>query len=172
MRDDEAMLDGVILPKLGRISVAHISRRDVSSLHSSLKATPYPANRVLALLRKMFNCALSDNEGEWALSQNPATGIQKFQEEKRDRWLSEEELERLSVAMEEYPDKRAELADVSPKQRVFVRAEALRAVNAIRLIIVTGARKSEVLLATWSQFDLQRGVWTNLTGTCIGSPLN
>ena len=73
VRDDKAMLEGVILPQLGRIRVAHISRRDVSSLHTSLQATPYRANRVLALLRKMFNFAISDNEREWGIARNPAT---------------------------------------------------------------------------------------------------
>lgn len=160
VRDDKGMLDGVILPKLGRIRVAHIARRDVSTLHTSLKATPYRANRVLALLRKMFNFAISDNEREWGLSQNPAAGMQKFQEEKRDRWLSEEELELVSAAMENHPKCRAELADVSTEQSVFVRREAQRAVDAIRLIMVTGARKGEVLRAAWPQFDLERGVWT------------
>jgi|SRR5580704_568829 integrase len=160
IRDDKAMLDGVILPQLGRIRVASVSRRDVSGLHTSLQATPYRANRVLALLRKMFNFAISDNEREWGMAQNPASGVQKFHEEKRDRWLSEDELERLSLAMENYPDKRAQLAEVSEKQRAFVRSEALRAVNAIRLITVTGARKSEALCAMWPHLDLKRGVWT------------
>ena len=87
-------------------------------------------------------------------------GVQKFQEQKRERWLSKEKLERLAVALDSYPDKRATLAEVSEKQRMFVRSEAQRAVNAIRLITVTGARKGEVLLAKWEQFDLERGVWT------------
>lgn len=160
IHEDKAMLDRVVLPQLGRIRVANISRRDVSNLHSALQATPYRANRVLALLRKMFNFAISDNEGEWGIAKNPATGVQKFQEAKRERWLSEDELKRLSTAMDCYPDKRAALAEVSEKQRLFLRKEAQRAVNSIRLIMVTGARKGEVLLATWSQFDLERGVWT------------
>jgi len=71
-----------------------------------------------------------------------------------------ESLERVAIAMDGYPDKRAALAEVSEKQRLFIRSEAQRAVNAIRLIMVTGARKGEVLLATWNQFDLERGVWT------------
>ena len=59
----------MILPQLGRIRVANVSRRDVSNLHTSLQATPYRANRVLALLRKMFNFAISDNEREWGIPQ-------------------------------------------------------------------------------------------------------
>jgi hypothetical protein len=65
IREDRTMLAGVILPQLGQIRVAHIYRRETSNLHASLKATPYRANRVLALLRKMFNFAISDNEREW-----------------------------------------------------------------------------------------------------------
>jgi integrase len=160
IREDKAMLDGVILPRLGRIRVAHITRRDIAGLHADLKATPYRANRVLALLRKMFSFALSDNEQEWGVGQNPAAGVVKFPEERRECWLSERELERLSAAMTDYPGQRAKAANVSSKQRKHVHAEALRAVNALRLILLTGARKGEVLRATWSQFDLERGVWT------------
>lgn len=160
IREDKAMLNGVILTRLGRIRVAHITRRDISTLHADLKMTRYRANRVLALLRKMFNFALSDSEQEWGLSQNPAAGVLRFQEEKRERWLSEKELEHLTAAMAKYPNQRAKAADVSAKQRKYVHAEAFRAMNALRLIVLTGARKGEVLQATWSQFDLGRGVWT------------
>jgi len=62
--------------------------------------------------------------------------------------------------MEKYPDRRAEHATVSAKQAGFVRSEAQRSVNAIRLLVLTGARKGEVLQAMWDQFDLERGVWT------------
>jgi len=35
-----------------------------------------------------------------------------------------------------------------------------RAANAVRLLLLTGARRGEVLAATWEQFDLAAGVWT------------
>lgn len=47
IREDKAMLNGVILTRLGRIRVAHITRRDISTLHADLKMTRYRANRVL-----------------------------------------------------------------------------------------------------------------------------
>jgi len=34
------------------------------------------------------------------------------------------------------------------------------AANAIRLLLLTGARRGEVLAASWDQFDLAEGVWT------------
>jgi hypothetical protein len=52
-----------------------ITRRDVSELHASLKATPYRANRILAPLHKMFSLAATDTKNEWCVTQNPASGI-------------------------------------------------------------------------------------------------
>jgi integrase len=145
---------------LGQLRVSSATHRDVSELHAMLKATPYRANRVLALLHKMFSFAAVGDDNEWGVTRNPAAGIPRFHEEKRVRWLSEEEFERLVVAMQEYPERCTAEADVSQKQREFLRKEARRAMNAIRLIVVTGSRKGEPLSAKWSDFNFERGVWT------------
>ena len=158
--EDKAMLETIILPRLGQIRVSSVTYRDVSELHTTLKGTPYRANRVLALLHKMFSFAAVGDDNEWGVTRNPAAGIPRFHEEKRERWLSEEEFERLVVVMQEYPGRCAAEADVSEKQREFLRKEARCAMNAIRLIVVTGCRKSEALTAKWTDFDFARGVWT------------
>ena len=108
---------------------------------------------------KTFQLRASVNM-EWCVTQNPAAGIPRFHEEKRKRWLSEDELQRLAVALQEYPDRCVAEAHVSEKQRKFQRTEAQRAMNAIRLSMVTGCRKSEALTAKWCDFDLVRCVWT------------
>ena len=158
--EDNAMLESVILPRMGPMRASSISRRDVSELHASLKATPYRANRVLALLHKIFSLATADKTNEWSVTQNPAAGVPRFHEERRDRWLSEVELQRLAVALQEYPSCCATEAKVSEKQRTFLRKQALRAVNAIRLSMVTGCRKGEALTSRWIDFDLERHIWT------------
>lgn len=71
---------------------------------------------------------------------NPARSIERFHEEKRDRWLTDEELRRLTDALDAHPNKLA--------------------ANAIRLQLLTGARIGEVLSARWDDSDLDRGVWT------------
>ena len=157
---DKAMLETIILPRLGQMRVSSITYRDVSELHAALKGTPYRANRVLALLHKMFSFAAVGDDNAWGVAKNPAAGIPKFHEEKRERWLSTEEFERLVVAMQECPEHCAAEADISEKRREFLRKEARRAMNAIRLILVTGCRKSEALTAKWTDFDFARGVWT------------
>jgi integrase len=136
LRNDHQMLDNVVLPKLGRLPVAAVTRNDVESLHASFRATPYRANRILALLSKMFSLAV---EWRWR-TDNPTKKIVRFPEEERERWLRENELSRLTDALLTHPNQDA--------------------ANAIRLLLFTGARKSEVLSATWSQFDLERREWT------------
>jgi integrase len=136
LREDRRLLTALILPRLARFQVSGVTRADVEKLHRELAGTPVQANRVLALLSKMFSLAI---KWEW-VRDNPARGIAKYQEQPRERWLSGEELARLQTALEKEPDQNQ--------------------ADAVRLIELTGARKGEVLSARWDQFDLERGVWT------------
>lgn len=56
VRGDRAMLDNVILPKLGAKKVDAIGRRDVEAIQVAMKDRPYQANRVLSLLSKCSTC--------------------------------------------------------------------------------------------------------------------
>ncbi|MEP1539179.1 MAG: tyrosine-type recombinase/integrase [Paracoccaceae bacterium] len=136
IRNDRSMLDRHILPKIGKMKVSETRSSDIAKLHNNLVDRTYQANRVLALLSKMFSLAI-----RWELRpDNPANGIEKFQEEKRTRWLNDDELNRLVSALNQHPNQVA--------------------ADAIRLQLLTGSRIGEVLEATWGEFDLDRGVWT------------
>jgi integrase len=136
IRNDEMLLANNVLPQLGHLRVSRVGRRDIEKLHSSLKATPYHANRSLSLLSKMFSLA---QEWQWR-ADTPTKGIPRFHEDRRENWLSVEQLESLTRALADYADQTA--------------------ADALRLLILTGAREGEVLSATWGQFDLNRGRWT------------
>jgi integrase len=136
VRNDREMINNIIRPTLGSLRLQAVGKRDLETLHASFKTTPYRANRVLALLSKMFSLAA---EWEW-VNANPAHGIPRFQEDKRERWLTTQELHRFTKALDAYSDQNA--------------------ADALRLLLLTGAREGEVLKAEWPQFDLQRGVWT------------
>jgi integrase len=135
-RNDKAAIGEIVNPRLGKLRLAAINSRDIEGLKAELQATPYRANRILALLSHMFSKAI---EWKWA-TENPVVGVKRYQEHKRERWLNEDELKKLHEALDKYPDQRT--------------------ANAIRLIALTGSRKSEVLQAKWEEFDLDRGVWT------------
>jgi integrase len=83
----------------------------------------------------MFSLAV-----RWGIREsNPARGVERNQEHKRNRYLSGAELVRLSNAL-------AELRDQG-------------AANAVRLLLLTGARRGELLAAKWGDFDLKRALW-------------
>lgn len=135
-KEDQRMLDQIILKHFGTKKVEEISSRDIQLLHHELRKTPYIANRVRSLLSKMFNLAIG---WQWTIT-NPVEGVTKYQEQKRDRWLNDEELQRLWDILEKYYNQSV--------------------ANAIRLLLLTGSRRNEVLKATWDQFNLEKGVWT------------
>jgi hypothetical protein len=76
---------------IGSKKVAAVGRRDIEAIYTRLQDRPYQANRVLVLTSTMFNLAL---QWQWR-SDNPVKGIKRYDEEKRDRWLSDDELRRL-----------------------------------------------------------------------------
>jgi hypothetical protein len=97
---DRGMIDRFLLPKLGRKRVDEVTSNDLQRLHNSLSATPYQANRMLALASKMFSLAV-----RWGWRpDNPAKGIERFGEQKRDRWLGDAELRRLTAALDAHPN--------------------------------------------------------------------
>lgn len=136
LKGDQGLLKNVILPALGRLTVPNVTRRDIELIHKNFQSTPYKANHALRLLSKMFNLAIS-----WGWrNDNPVANIPKYQEEKRDRWLTQDELDRLWEVLERH----------SNCMTAYV----------FKFLILTGARKGEALGATWDQIDLEKGVWT------------
>jgi integrase len=145
--NDRGYTERFLLPMLGKRRLSAIGERDIEALHASLKATPYQANRVLALLSSMFNYAI---KRKWR-TDNPAKGVKKFHEEKRERFLTIEEIQRFREALDDYPNQSKNEAS---------KVVRLAAANALRMLLLTGSRAGEVLKARWEEFDLDRGVWT------------
>ena len=139
VREDKRMVEKIIRPKLGGYQLKAIGARDAEGLHASLKATPYQANRVLALLSAIFNFAIKAK----LITENPAKGVKKFSEERRENWLSVDQIQRFREALDAYNDQSA--------------------ANCLRLLLLTGSRAGEALSAEWKEFDLVRGVWTKPT---------
>jgi integrase len=128
-------LIGLLLPALGKRKVQSVSRADIAKIHYGLRSTPYQANRLLAVLSKMF--ALAEVWGWRPDGSNPCRGIEKYKEAKRERMLSANELSRLGDA----------LADWRGSPHVSA---------AVRLLVLTGARLNEVLTMRWAWVDLKR----------------
>jgi integrase len=137
--DERIMWEKIILPRFGKMKVAAIAADDIDSFHhdiTTVRRTPIRANRTVEVLRKAFNLAIRWNWRE----DNPASGVRKNPEEKRNRYLNRNEIAVLARAVQDHNESAT--------------------ANAIKLLMLTGARRGEVLGATWDMFDLENGVWT------------
>lgn len=135
-RDDLAAIRSIIVPRLGREKASAVRYAHVEQLHREISAhAPYRANRVVALLSKIYSLAKTRE----LVVDNPAAKVERNPENRRTRHLSLIELDRLTTFLATYADQSV--------------------ANAIRLMLLTGARRTEALSATWGQFDLERGIW-------------
>lgn len=135
--EDERMIASFIKPALGPLKVTAIGRPDIIRAHRELRNTPTQANRCLALLSKMMSLA-----ERWGLrpdGSNPCRHVDKNKERSRNRFLAEDELARLAEVLAAVERERAELPGVAA---------------AVRLLLFTGARLSEILTLRWDHVDL------------------
>ena len=134
------VLDKFILPVYGDLAVEAVEREHVSALHYRLRDIPYQANRVLDIESKLFNLAEL-----WGLRReggNPCRFVRKYKERKRERFLSDEEFRRLGEVLNE----------MEAKGSVSAYAAA-----AIRLLMLTGCRRNEIVTLRWEDVDLEAG---------------
>ncbi len=143
--DYERMLDNDILPEFGKRKVASIEIEDIRKLHRKIsnpqgRNAPVAANLCVALLSRLFSVAIERK----MISQNPVKGLRRNPVDRRTRYLTENENAALNTALENHPNQ--DIADI------------------FRLLMLTGARKSEARAAEWSEFEMSEGYWIKGAG--------
>lgn len=137
-KDQKSMFNNYILPHFGDLTkISEITHQEALALHRKItkagKTTR--ANRIMEVTRKAFNIACRN---KW-ISDNPCDGYKRNEESKRERYYTPNEIASICDALND--------------------SKEVNSANAIKLLLLTGARKMEVLAATWSQFDLAEGRW-------------
>jgi integrase len=157
LAEDERLIRDYLLKAFGKSKVAEVTRTEVIDFHRGLSGKPYRANRCLSLLSKAFN--LAELWGMRPEATNPTRHVRKYAETKRKRFLSPAELARLGETLR--VSDRDGFLILPAKDGVRVdnmRAPVNRwAVAAIRLLVLTGARKSEILSLRWDWIDVSSG---------------
>ncbi len=138
---DVSLLKNHLLPRFGKRYMDDIVRQDIVKMHHDRRAAgaaPGSANRLLIMMRYIFNLAV-----RWevpGIKVNPTKGVPLMEENnKLERYLSVEEAHRLYESV----------CASDNKMLKYI----------VPMLILTGARKREVLDAKWSDFDLVRRAW-------------
>ena len=153
---DRGRAEAHILPLLGHMKITAVKRRDVQRvMHaiaagetartrkgkphgvSKVRGGPIAANRSVSLLGALFTYAVERGLRD----DNPARGIRKFAENKRERRISD-----------------AEYADLGRALRAAERSIWPPAVACLRFLALTGWRSGEALALRWRDIDLARRV--------------
>ncbi len=126
------LVEREVKPLFGSRRITDVTRPDISKLQYDMRERPFQANRLLALLSKMFNlCEL------WGLrpdGSNPCRLVPKYRETPRERFLSPEEIATVGRILDKMQ------AEGS---------ETKAACDAIRLLILTGCRLGEIQTLKW-----------------------
>ena len=129
-------IDRHIVPALGTMAVKDVRSKDVIALHDRLRNTPSMANHVVAMLSKMFS--LAETWDVVPRGRNPCKAVSHYREQPRERFLTPEEYRSVGAALRE-----AEAGGWMWRP----------AIAAIRLLMLTGCRKSEILTLRWDDVD-------------------
>ena len=131
-------IERYIVPALGERAVSEIGRSQVADLQHALRDRPAMANLVIATLSRLIDQAVA-----WGVVQettNPCRSAQKYRVRRRERFLTDAEFRRLGSALDELEA----TGRLSP-----------HAASAIRLLMLTGCRRNEILTLRWEDVHLE-----------------
>lgn len=153
------------IPAIGSLKLHAVTKADIARFHSKLgKTRPTMANRVVKAVSSLYRYAAIAGEVDEGF--NPTRGIRFFNEESRERYLTTEELQRLGATLRlaETEGLPWNVDEAKPKAKHLARPEnrlvvlSPYAVAAVRLLLFTGCRVSEILNMKWEDIDFERGL--------------
>ena len=121
-----------------RYGVGEITPDRVAALHYRLHETPIMANQAVDVLSRLYNRAAASDDPP--ATGNPCRFIKKYPSRSRERFLTEREFARLGAVLDEL----AAAGRISASAR-----------TAIRQLMLTGCRRSEVLTLKWEDVDFE-----------------
>lgn len=145
--EDRALFRAHLLPEFGDTRLDRVDSAAVNRFTQARKDKPVTANCCLALLSHIYTKATA--WGVLPQGSNPVRGVPRYREQHRTRFLNQDEIARLGIAIRELEDEGRQQPDhaVSPF-----------ALAALHLLMFTGMRPGEALALRWEDVDLQRGL--------------
>lgn len=134
--------DKYILPAIGKFRVDAVTTKDIKDIHTKAADQPYAANRVLALCSAFFGWCEQKDIGLRLPMSNPAKGIKKYKEARRETFLSSAQVAALGDSLAKHE------AD----------GESPYVIALLRLLVLTGARLREIMNLRWEHVDFERRI--------------
>ncbi len=131
-------IERYIVPALGALPVSALGRSQVADLQHSLSDRPTMANLVVAMLSRMIDQAIA-----WGVAgemSNPCRSVPRYRTRRRERFLTDAEFRRLGQTLDE----------LEAAGRISAHAAA-----ALRLLMLTGCRRNEILTLRWEDVRLE-----------------
>lgn len=155
------VIDSYLIPELGSRKAKDITHAELARLHGRLSERPATANVLVAVASSMFSWGAA--HGCIPKGFNPASGVEKYQENRRERFLNSAELERLGSVLREAETHGLPWRIEAPNSKHLpkgTRRTVLgpHAVAAVRLLLFTGCRLREILHLRWGEIDFERGL--------------
>jgi integrase len=170
-------LHRLVVPAIGSLKLDAVTSADVARLYRRIASTrPTTANNVLVTLSSLYRYA--GEIGVVAKGVNPArNAVTRRKAEKKERFLSAEEIERLVGVLQEVERNGLDwrlnpnIDAAQSKHRARPENQEIEVspfvVAAIRLLLLTGCRRGEILSLKWAEVDLEGGV-LNLSDSKTG----
>jgi len=151
LRDSLRYHERFIKDGVGKIKASEVTRDDLAKLHNKLSKTKYQANRVLQLISATINFGIANQLIEERI--NPCSFVKKYKEDKKEVYLTNEQINRLFEVLD---------------QEQAQQTEDEYLIAAIKVILLTGARKNEILTLKWSYINFDRKLF-NLPDSKTGA---
>ncbi|WP_458699933.1 tyrosine-type recombinase/integrase [Sulfurospirillum sp. 1307] len=142
-KSNDSMMRVHILPKFGKYKMSEIKKHDIMKAHIEMvqvkKLKPSTANKFLIFLSQAYTIAIEyELEG---IANNPASKVKPLEENNaRERFVTKREAKRLIKAVNE--------------------SQNINLKYIIPFLLLTGARRGEVLKAQWKDINLNQNIWT------------
>lgn len=135
--DNKRTMERTVFPLFGNMKACDMSADKIRMFHAKLaeNTTKSNANRVIAIISAVFNFSIKNS---YHKGDNPCTAVKKFRTKSRDRFLSQDELDKFFAAIQK-------------EEELFY--------HFFMLLLYTGARKSNVLSMQWDDLDFQIKRW-------------
>ncbi|MCY4478953.1 MAG: integrase family protein [Rhodospirillales bacterium] len=130
------VIERYIVPAVGALPVSTLGRTHVADLQHALSDRPAMANLVVATLSRIVDQAIT-----WGVAgemTNPCRSAPKYRMRRRERFLTDAEFRRLGQVLDE----------MEAEGRLSPHAAA-----ALRLLMLTGCRRNEILTLRWDQIE-------------------